>query len=379
MVGVRPSSLAFAALGMASGLAVLAALANGCALPSFTLAPPSTTEDAGPDAPVEAGPPVCVAATYPDPPGGTDNAVSLPGLVFAVHAIDLGDNGDTPGYDLDNVCTCFEGAGPSCTGASPQISTYCDATGGVDNQAAKLFQLIELPLGKGLFGSEFFSDKASEGVWSLLIRVEGYSGEMNDPAVSVSLFPSGGTGGKMPAWDGTDVWAVSAESVGDGGVSTPLFTSNGGYVSGGVLVATLPTTEVILAGGGTETITVRLSAGVLTAQIASVGGVWSLKNGVIAARWAAADVFKALSSYRDNNGNPICTNSGLSYTVVKTTICNDADILVDGTQPKSAPCDALSVGIGFSADPAVLGSLQDAGAVADGCSPATDPANDSCP
>jgi hypothetical protein len=374
MVRVRPSSLAFAALSVASGLAALSALANGCALPSFTLAP--VVPDAGSDAPVV--PTGCMEATYPDPPGGMDDGVAIPGLVFAVHTIDMGDNGDTPGYDLDNVCTCFDDAGSSCSGASPQLSTYCDAPGGVDNQAAKLFQLIELPLGPGLFGSDFFSSEANQGAWSLLIYVQGYNGELNDPFVTVSLFPSPGLGGKAPAWNGSDKWPVTAESVGDGGLSNPLFNSNGGYVSGGVLVATLPTSELTLAGGSGEAISVRLSAGVLTAHIAMTNGVWSLKNGVIAARWALADVFKSLSTYRDNNGNPICTNQ-ISYTFAKSTVCNDADILVDGTQPKSAPCDALSIGLGFTADPAVLGDIADAGAVSDGCSPATDPANDTCP
>jgi hypothetical protein len=374
MVRVRPSSLAFAALSALSCLAALAALANGCALPSFTLAPPVV--DAGHAA--ETGPPGCMRATYPDPPGGMDDGTALPGLVFAVHSIDMGDNGDTPGYDLDNVCTCFDDAGPSCTGRSPQLSTYCDATGGVDNQAAKLFELIELPLTSALFGSDYFSAKASEGVWSLLIQVVGYNGMPDDPQVQVALFPSSGLGGPTPAWNGDDVWLISGQSVGDGGVSTPLFTSNGGYVAGGVLVATLPTTEVTLAGASSETITVRLSAGVLTAQITQVGGMWALKSGIISARWALADVFKSLSSYRDNNGKPICTDSGYSYSVAKSTICNDADILVDGTQPKSAPCDALSIGLGFTADPAVIGPIADAGAVTDGCPPATDPANDSC-
>ncbi len=148
---MRASSLAFAALGVASGLVALAALADGCALPSFTLAP---AVDAGPDVPV-GWPTGCMEATYPDPPGGVDDGIDLMGLVFAIHTIDMGDNGDTPGYDLDSTCTCFDDAGSSCNGASPQLSTYCDATGGIDNQAAKLFQLIELPAGQGLFGSDY--------------------------------------------------------------------------------------------------------------------------------------------------------------------------------------------------------------------------------
>ncbi len=99
---------------------------------------------------------------------------------------------------------------------------------------------------------------------------------------------------------------------------------------------------------------------------------------MLAARWPLAEVFHSFSTYRDNNGNPICTDNGLAYSTAKSAICSDADILVDGTQPKSAPCDALSIGLGFTAEPAILGPIADAGAGTPGCPPATDPANDSC-
>ncbi len=326
----------------------------------------------------EAGPPSgCGGPTYPDPPGGTDSTMTIPGLVFALRTIDLGDMGDTPGYDLDDVCTCTDDAGPSCVGASPQPSTYCDAPGGVDDQAAKLFQLIELPVGSGSFGSAYFSAKANEGAWSLLVRLDGYSGMPDDPAVQVSLYDSAGL--LAPKWQGADAWPVTPGSVFvDAGVVSPRFTSSGAYVAGSVLVATLPTCVLTLRGGGVDQITIQLSAGVLTGKLVQMGGAWSLEDGVLAARWSLTDVFRSLSSYRDNNGQPICTNA-TTYSIAKGVICSDADILVDGTQPKSAACDALSFGLGFTADPALVGPVGAAGATPDGCSPASDPALDSCP
>jgi hypothetical protein len=380
---VRPSPLVLAAAALTSGAALIAVAAEGCALPSFSLVIPP---EAGPDtgAP-EGGPPmVCNRATYPDPPGGMDDGTAIPTLVFALHSIDLGDTGATPGYDLDNVCTCAYDAGPSCSGASAQLTTYCDLPSGsgntgIDNQAAKLFQLIELPVGQSVFGSSVFSLQADSGSWSMLFRIEGYNGMPNDPVVDVSLFPSSGLGGKTPAWDGNDVWNIVGTSVGDAGLASPRFHSNGAYVSQGTLVATMPTTQMTIHGGGLDVISIQLTAGVLTADLVQVNGLWHLKNGVIAARWALADVFKDIASYRDNNGVPICTNQIPTYTFAKSAICQDADILVDGTQPKSAPCDALSIGLGFTADPAVLGNIVDAGALTDGCPAANDPANDSCP
>ncbi len=373
---VRPWSLAACGFFLLTGAAALSAALDGCVLPSFVL---EVKPDAGPETgPPEAGPPPgCVSATYPDPPGGTDSTTDLGPLVFAIRSIDLGDMGDTPGYDLDKECTCIDDAGPSCTGRSTQLSAYCDAPGGVDNQAAKLFELIELPFGVGNFGSQYFSDQANQGNWSLLVQVKGYSGMPDDPVVEVALFPTSGI--HPPQWNGMDKWPVEPSSlIVDGGMSSPRFVANGAYVSGGVLVATMPTTQITLAGSGQDTITITLSSGVITAKLVDVGGIWNLQGGVIAARWSLKNVFQALSSYRDNNGLPICSNSS-SYAIAKGVICNDADILVDGTQPKSAPCDALSVGLGFTADPANLGSVSDAGITSPGCAPADDPANDSCP
>ena len=371
MTRLRLSSLLLASAFAASCAAALAASLDGCALPGFSLAPP----EAGPDVHVvEAGPPPC-GLTYPDPPGATDSN-SLPPIVVAIHTVDLGDMADTPGYDLDSTCTCYQDAGNSCVGPSPNKTTYCDADGGVDNQAAKLFQLIELPLGAGNFGSTFFSEKANDGNWSLLIQISNYNGQPDDPAVDVAFFPTKGLG-MTPMWNGNDAWPVDSTAVGDGGPGTSIYNSNGAYVSGGILVATFPTNRITLA-GGTETISVQLSAGVLTARLSKANGMYSLTEGVIAARWSGTDIFRSLSSFRDNNGNPICTNM-TTYTVAKGVICNDLDISVDGTQPKSAPCNALSIGIGFTADPAALGIVADAGGRTDGCAPNADPANDSCP
>jgi hypothetical protein len=380
---VRPRSVALAALALASVAAASSALLDGCALPSFTLQEqqmmkPDAAPDVGRDVEMmpETGPPSgCVSATYPDPPGGTDDGTTVGTLVFALHSVDLGDLGSTPGYDLDNTCTCLFDGGPSCVGSSPQLVTYCDGPGGIDNQALKLFDLIQVSTGVGVFGSAVFSTQANAGRWSLLIRLDGWNGKPNDPQVKVALFPSSGTP-TMPLWMGGDTWRVSASSVGDAGIADPLYVSDGAYVSNGVLVGSMPTGEVTLQGGASATITVRLSAGVLTGTLTG-DGPYSLRGGIFAGRWALKDVFKAISSYRNDQGAPICT-SDATYSFAKGAICVDADILVDGTQPKSAPCDAFSMAIGFEADPALLGAVTPVMIVDGGCPEASDPQYDKC-
>ena len=56
-------------------------------------------------------------------------------------------------------------------------------------------------------------------------------------------------------------------------------------------------------------------------------------------------------------GNPICPGTPF-YQNVKSQICAAADITADPTQDnKGVTCDALSVGFGFTADPANMGSV----------------------
>jgi hypothetical protein len=407
---VRALKLLFGAL-TAVGVTALALVAfapfDGCALPDFTLAETSgstgaTGSTGGDDAPT--GPPMCMHATYPPPPGGPDQGPDIGTIVVAIHTIELGDTSSTPpGYDLDGVCTCIDDGGPSCTGRSVDPTTYCDAMGGIDDQTLLLVKLIQI-MGSGTFGSVFFSDEAGGGKWTLLIEIAGYNGTANDPVVQVAVYPSPGfvpNDAGAPEWDGTDAWNVSSTSlvkgdggpnelsldggsVGDGGL-VARYQSNGAYVSGGVLVASLPQSQIIFQGGLSSSVfQLTLSEGVLTGTLMQnstpQGVVWSITNGIIAARWALTDVFNDVASFRMDGVDPICTSSPF-YSVAKSAVCNDADILVNANDPASTPCDALSFGLGFTADPANIGPVLepvDAG-TSGSCAPGTSPAGDTCP
>ena len=306
----------------------------------------------------DTGPTGCQSATYPDPPGGVDDGTDVGGIVVAIHTVDLGDGATTPGYDLDHVCTCTDDAGPSCVGRSTQTGAYCDAPGGIDNGFAKIVQLLEIPLGPSTFSSAAFSSKANLGLWTLLIEIHGYNGAKNDPAVQVSLYPCPGLGA-TPKWDGTDSWAVLDTDV--TGTGAPVFQSNGAYVAGSTLVASVPSVPITLA-GAKETITLTLSGAVITGQLVQSNGEWRLIQGVLAARLGVTDFFTSLSAFRDNQGLPLCTDAGFIYSTAKASVCNGADILLDGTQPSSAPCDAILVRDGLHRRP---GAARPSGAAAD--------------
>jgi hypothetical protein len=372
---VRALKLLFgASTAVCLGACALFALAqfDACVLPDFTLDAGSPEQDAGSDAPV--GPPGCDEVFYPSPPMVPDGP-SNPPIVVAIHTIDIGDMGNVWGYDLDRVCTCDDDAGPTCV--SPQL--HCDLDGGIDNVAPQLFNLVSIPLGSDLFSSSLFSSQANAGQWTLLVQIDNWNGQPDDPSVDVAIFTTPGFGA-MPMWNGADVWQPSeASATVDGGLLVPTYVSEGAYVAGGVLVAAMPTVPLNIAGANNR-ITLQFVGGVITGKIGQFQGLWRLTDGVIAARWPTKQIFQAVASFRDNNGKPvICTDSTL-YDVGKNAICNAADILSDGTAPASVACDSVSIGIGFTADQVELGATPaPLPKATPGCPAATDPANDSCP
>ncbi len=366
------------ALGLLGGAA---AAFGACLLPEITVAEetetlPDAGPDTGPDAEPDAPPAGCVRATYPPPPGGSD-AVSVPDIVVAMHIIDMGEvSPEPPGFDLDFTCTCFEEAGDSC---STKLSKpRCDGPGGVDNAASKLFKLVTDNLGEAYFGSDFYSSRADLGLWSVLFRISGYNGSPNDPNVTVALFVSSGTSGVTPLWDGTDKWSVSSDSLGPkGDVTDPLYLSDGGYVNDGVLVATLPSVALRLS-GSEDTISVHLAGGVVSGQLVFDDLGAHITKGVIAARWSEKEVFASLASFRGPMGTMLCNDGGFVYNSVRANVCSNRDILSDSIQAAATPCDALSLGIGFEADPAMLGDVKMAADPAGACPEGQSPAEDSC-
>jgi hypothetical protein len=333
----------------------------------FTQAP-----DGGADAEADAGAPLCQPATYPDPPGGTDDGNDVGTIVVAMHNIDLGDMMTTPGYDLDHTCTCTGDAGPTCVGTGSATS-YCDGPGGIDNATGKLLTILATPLG-GTLGSQAFTKKINEGLWSVIIKIEGYNGEKDDPEVVVTMYATPGLGA-APNWNGNDSWPILDTSF-DANMM-PRYRSTGAYVNDHVLVSAAPSVPLTFA-GTQSTITINVTGLVATGTIAKVNGGYRLVNATLAGRWALSDVFASVSSYRDDNGLPLCTDKMPTYSVLKGLVCADADITVDSMAPKTAPCDALSFGMSFNADPVIFGPIVAAPAPSPGCPMATDPALDSC-
>jgi len=336
--------------------------------------------------------------------------------VVAVHAVDFGEKdlsqGPQIGYDLDGVCTC-QGEESVCRPPSWATPPPCDGPDGRDNSAAALF--AQISLFNPSDSSTAWTSEIQSGSWSILVRVRDYNGMANDRHVRVALYPSAGLGmdpclaSSTPAWDGTDRWPVTvfalkggaggsgaaggaggaggsgAGTAGCGGgasqhgydVDTPLYEDTGAFVTGGVVVANLPTVDLVVARGSERTV-IRLTAGFLTAKIepTATGDGWVLTQGLLVGRWKVTDFFMMLSHLITPGGQPLCTNN-MAYAPIKTLACPMVDIASVLSGP-TTPCDAISLAIAFETAPALIGAVDLSPMPASLCSAATNPTNDTC-
>jgi len=281
---------------------------------------------------------------------------------------------------------------------------HCDDKQGVDNAASRVFKSIAAALGASGFGSGFYSKMAEEGEWSLLVRVQGYNGQLDDPNVKFSLYTTpgylggggaggaggaggmggmGGAGGVAPeanpSWDGNDAWHVSSDSLLDGAsIDMPKYFDDKAYVSQGTLVANL-TDSVINFAGQDSTLSIKLTAGTFLGSIQNpqtdVKG-WRIVNGTVSGRWKMSDLFDNLGTFTAN-GMSFCNDKGFIYTKFKETVCGFADIASTLGGP-TLECDSLSFGMLVQTFPAKLGPLFTPPPVVSTCPEGQNPADDAC-
>ena len=348
-----------------AALATLAAAAIGyvrCAVYDSSLLldgsadAPIVVSDAGDASDAGGG---CTHLLPPPRPAADDPSDADVTFVAVIAAVDFGVDGGVTGYDLDRTCTCP--GQESCTPAA-NAPAHCDGDGGTDNSGgalvAKFAQL------SSQFDPSAANATLQTGRGSLVVRVSGYNGTKNDTAVNVDIFVSNGTvplddagSNPIPLHDGNDQWGVDPASL--YGTPPPYVATHedsAAYVSGGVLVGTL---DFPLGLGFIEPDFLQLHGAYVTATIAPTSTGLALQGGLISGRWDTRNLLTGLSVVKDpfDKSQYLC-GTDPTYQALKTSICEAADItrLVQNDNT-GAPCDALSLAIGFTAEPALLGGV----------------------
>jgi hypothetical protein len=416
MLRARPPT---ALLGIGAALVVASTIPVSCWLPDFAVLPAGQGGAAGgATGGSGAGGEVCEHATWPVPSTDAPDGGDLD-FAAAVRWVDIGEtddlsDGPTIGYDLDGRCSC-QGQEDVCSRPefAPDPELLCDGPRAVDNNAARVFAEASTFVDATEISSEAFSSQMLDGDFSVLIRVRDYNGGPDDAQVRVALYPSPGlrldpcnAAPATPSWDGDDRWPVHAtalevEGSGGGGgaggaggrggagggggmdcsgspdpaLDSPRFFDDNAYVANGTLVASVPKTELTLSGGDRPT-KVTIVGGFLTARIENGVNGRALRGGLLVGRWSDEHVLGDVASIISEDDAPLCTDDGI-YNLVKSGICKYMDIEGAVGGP-TAPCDAISFGIAFEAEPAKLGSVHVAQGTPVECEPGTDPADDRC-
>jgi hypothetical protein len=351
----------------ALGLVVLAGLAvYACAVydPSLLVGP----VDAGgtPDA-SEAGPAGCIGERPPNRPEADDPS-SGPDLeiVVALNSVDLGlDAGARLSFNLDGKCTCPEEE--SCVASADSLK-HCDDDAGRDNSASPLLKKFSL------LSSEFdpsgVNARVQNGATGLLARIQRWNGTPNDRSIDLALLSSAGTkptsdagdaGNPVPLRDGKDQWLVASSAL-QGGVGPPYvakYSDANAYVANGVVVGLIDFPLALT--GGFSGAFLQLRGTYVTAKLVKDARGWALHEGRMSGRWDTKNLLSGLQVVDDplNPGQFLC-GSNLTYQSLKKEICKSADISSNpGNDGTKAPCDAISLGLGFDTDPAIIGGWVD--------------------
>lgn len=344
-------------------------------------------------------PPACPLAKPPPRPSGDEAGFGGQDYspVFAMRTIDIGAGPDagpisldasTPlppfGFDLDGVNTCHCGGAPSCVQPAG-TKEICDDDAGRDHIALQLFRALG-PSAR--MGSEQANLAMQSGQFGILLKMEGYNGGQNDQQVTVSLYVSNGIVGVQdggvvtPGHDGVDRWTVDPSYLKKTQNMTPVpagtdcsttqdcqpaYADPNAYVSGGKLVANMGQVPLTFGyraniGGALMVLDSVIISGTIR-EVSIAGGTnigFRIDDGSISGRWQTGQLLANMATIPDPfvDGSFFCGTDPL-YPAVKNIICSLQDIDHDrsGDNTGNAPCDALSMGFAFTAEPVHLGTV----------------------
>ncbi len=351
---------------LALGLALLAT--SACAS-IFGFEEITFVADAGvvvPDAPTattsadtEPPPSTCnskVAPPRPDVPDGNEKAE----LTIVLDRFDVGlrQDGGAPtpvGFDLDRTCTTSLETVSCAPGSQLTSGVFTDSVldkdGGVDNGSFALLQLLSIVY--DAFSAAAIERALIDGKFGFLVDIDGYSGAANDSRVGVAFRPTIGldNGGGKPKLDGTDRWDVDKEFANKSEFFGSTFVDVNGYVRDGVLYATFPSLVLpVQRNQNGNVLRIVLQDVVFSAKVVKVAvDRTDLQEGVLAGKWPVADAIGQVRrfAFDGDEESPLCAQPEFDPQF-RQRVCAARDIRLGIASKATDPCDALSVGFGFS-------------------------------
>ena len=285
------------------------------------------------------------------------------------------------GLDLDGVCT----SSPTCPADEPigsckptSASVATDGNYCRDNTFGRLeVNAANIPEVGGKYGlnDDAFNCALYTGAYNFLIKVSGYNGTPNDDQVRVDFYPSPGLEPPLPGdctsktWQSTSLgfladqpWYIrdTAVPTPQGGPDLPDATlaDPNAYIREGYLVANLPSDALFwfpsIKGRTANVATafpLRFAQGIVTGHLKKApDGTWSVEDGTIAGRTRETDVLQGFRLIGFCQTDP-------NFTLMTGFLHSNLDILATGPNDPNVTCDAITVGIAYSARQAKAGKL----------------------
>ena len=343
-------SLAFAPLLFSLALAGCASGAGG-----ELQSPPD-----GGASPTHAEPPAAGTAHAPD---GTGH------VTFAVSTVMVGDRDrdgvrDTAtgwkayGFDLDgwiSGASAPDGFRGQCTpraGASQQ-NVETDGDLGIDNAFGKVL-LPTILAADPTFPDEIAHGLAGGGT-TLLVDLDQLGSGADYTGLTARVY-TGAPLGKAPAYDGTDVWPVSPDSLRDPAqIGDALLETTDSYVTGDTWVGHFHgvlTVELPWMGG--LTMHLRVTDPVITMALDPARA--SAEGGTIAGIIATTDLLAEAQAEALQLDPTLCPGTTTVHSLLGL-LEQASDILLDPAGDPAQPCDGISIGLGFSAQRVTLGPI----------------------
>jgi hypothetical protein len=302
-------------------------------------------------------PPTAPPATAPDGSGAT---------TFAIKKLYLGDtkpDGTSDatsgwkyyGYNLDgkiSTKTSTDLCKPRNNTSTSQV--YPDGNGGNDNSFGK--NILPIITGLAPDAATQINDSFTQGKFTLMISLDQLgTGKQYNPLHA--SFYAGGALGTAPKWDGTDTWPVVPELLND-----PADITKGSKIQFG-------TSYVInneWVSGSQQDIILSLSIKGFNLNL-TISKAWitfqmndahtHVTGGQIGGVLATDSLISELQKIAGAFDTQFCDPTNPTFLSIAGNIEGASDILKDGTQNPTKECDGISIGIGFDAEPVILGGV----------------------
>lgn len=255
----------------------------------------------------------------------------------------------TIGYDIDHVCT-GEKESRENTGTCRRVmgasqDELIDGDNCRDNNFGS--QLVPFVSGFDPLYEQTSNDAVHKGVNTWILKLEDVDDGTDDAFVSAKLYkaaPWKDYGSTTPAWDGSDVREIAAESV-DGDLDHPHTVFPSGWLANNVWVS-----------GDPQKFAVNLPIQGLDVTMPVTGGLMTLeldpphahgKFGTIAGAIAQTELKSVVDPIADQAG--LCPGAPL-YSSLYNSLNQMFDVVVEQPtlQDVNVTCDGLSFGFGFT-------------------------------